>query len=78
MIGFFFRSLIGSSQLRRALGTHFKGIALTDIVTAAALPICELRIPEVHGTKELPSVVRPHVRPHEQHAVPAGAVLFRL
>jgi hypothetical protein len=34
MIGFF-RSMIGSSQLQRALRTHFKGIALTDIVTAA-------------------------------------------
>jgi ATPase family associated with various cellular activities (AAA) len=35
MIGFFLRSMIGSSQLQRALRAHFKGIALTDIVTAA-------------------------------------------
>ena len=35
MIGFFLRSMLGRSQLQRALRTHFKGIAVTDIVTAA-------------------------------------------
>jgi hypothetical protein len=35
MIGFFLRSVIGRSHLQRALRTHFKGIALTDIVTAS-------------------------------------------
>jgi hypothetical protein len=35
MIGYFLRSMLGSSQLQRALRTHFKGIALTDIVTAS-------------------------------------------
>ena len=35
MIGFFVRSLIGSSHLQRALRAHFKRITLTDIVTVA-------------------------------------------
>ena len=35
MIGFFLRSLFGSSQLQRAFRMHFKGIALTDLVTAS-------------------------------------------
>jgi DNA polymerase III delta prime subunit len=35
MVSFFLRSMIGRSQLHRWLRTHFKTIALTDIVTAA-------------------------------------------
>jgi hypothetical protein len=35
MIGYFLRSMLGSSQLQRALRAHFKGTALTDIVTAS-------------------------------------------
>jgi hypothetical protein len=34
MISFFLRSALASSRLQRALRTHFKGIAVTDIVTA--------------------------------------------
>ena len=34
MISFFLRSALASSRLQRELRTHFKGIAVTDIVTA--------------------------------------------
>ena len=35
MNGSVLRSILGRSQLQRALQTHFKGVALTDLVTAA-------------------------------------------
>ena len=35
MVGYVLRSMMRRSALQRALGDHFKGLELTDIVTAA-------------------------------------------